>query len=88
MEVTGDLDKTGFSVVMRNKLERRGLKEEWTDKVQKRGTDRSPVSPVWGRGSQTFWSQDPFTHLKKLRVPKSFSLYGLCLLIFSILNIN
>lgn len=70
MEVTGDLDKTGFSVMMRNKLEQRGLKEEWEDQVQKRGTDRAPVSPVWGRGSQPFWSQEPFTHLKETEDPK------------------
>lgn len=70
MEVTGDPDKTGFSVVMRNNLERRGLKKDWEDKVQKRGTDHSYVSRVQGRGSQTFWSQDPFTHLKETEGPK------------------
>lgn len=38
-------------------------------------------------GSQIFWSKDLFILLKSIKVPQSFSLYGLNLCTFAILEI-
>lgn len=58
MQVAGDLDKSGLGVMMRNEARVDRAEEEV-------GGEEVQVTPSFeqGRGSQTFWSRDPFTHL-------------------------